>query len=88
MDDNSYAMNNFGPPVRVLGMNGFVLGSGVDSDTSCYYVRPESRCSRGVADQPAPTDEEEAMELPLRIITDEAVFTAETPAKDFKNRQY
>ena len=27
-------------------------------------------------------------ELPLRIITDEAVFTAETPAKDFKNRQY
>ena len=26
-------------------------------------------------------------ELPLRIITDEAVFTAETPAKDFKNRQ-
>ena len=56
MDDNSYAMNNFGPPVRVLGMNGFVLGSGVDSDTSCYYVRPESRCSRGVADQPAPTN--------------------------------
>ena len=36
MDDNSYAMNNFGPPVRVLGMNGFVLGSGVDSDTSSH----------------------------------------------------
>lgn len=27
-------------------------------------------------------------ELPLRIITDEAVFTAETPDKAFRNRQY
>lgn len=34
------------------------------------------------------TDLMSGKELPLRIITDEIVFTAETPAKEFKNRAY
>ena len=34
------------------------------------------------------TDLMEGNELPLRIITDESVFTAETPRALFQNRKY
>lgn len=36
----------------------------------------------------AVTDLMQGKELPLRIITDESVFTEETPRERFRNRKY
>lgn len=74
MDDNSYSMNNFGPLVWVMGMTGGVLGSGAASDIACYYVRPESRCTRGASDQAAPGASRIAMIAELG-------FSEDSPAK-------